>query len=339
VTTTKLSIPALLVALSLISFVSVSAQTTGKPLNLVAPTGTGRVIVPPPGDLDWKSIFLYDNGARPVMQASSKSTGIVVSWVLFPNLTGSSKPNVCRDDVINAAMRAISPTPEMSNIKNIKKADHAPLNGQAIATGSYFVVEFADLKVHEQNLFGVASSPTVCANIHISKTAYTPADDAAMSAMLDAFVFDPDYKATAVDYMTLGSIFYRITKAYDAAAVYYQRALDTLPANSPLDIRRYVVDQLAMSYGISGQVKKSRAVNEAAIQSDPDYPLYYYNLACADAEQGKTADAKLHLQQAFDRRANTLKGETLPDPTKDDSILKLKKDKAFWEFVQSLPKS
>ncbi len=36
--------------------------------------------------------------------------------------------------------------------------------------------------------------------------------------------------------------------------------------------------------------------------------------------------------------ANTLKGESLPDPTKDDSILKLQKDKAFWTFVQSLPK-
>ena len=40
-----------------------------------------------------------------------------------------------------------------------------------------------------------------------------------------------------------------------------------------------------------------------------------------------------------ERRANTLKGETFPDPSKDDSILKLKKDKAFWTFVQSLPRS
>jgi len=46
----------------------------------------------------------------------------------------------------------------------------------------------------------------------------------------------------------------------------------------------------------------------------------------------------MHLQQAFDRRANVLKGESMPDPTKDDSILKLKKDKAFWAFVLTLPK-
>ena len=63
--------------------------------------------------------------------------------------------------------------------------------------------------------------------------------------------------------------------------------------------------------------------------TDPDYPLYYYNLACADAEQGKAADAKLHLQQAFDRKANTIPVEKLPDPTQDDSILKLKINKEF----------
>ena len=42
--------------------------------------------------------------------------------------------------------------------------------------------------------------------------------------------------------------------------------------------------------------------------------------------------------QVFGRRANVLKKESMPDPTKDDSILKLKKDKAFWAFVQTLPK-
>jgi hypothetical protein len=33
-----------------------------------------------------------------------------------------------------------------------------------------------------------------------------------------------------------------------------------------------------------------------------------------------------------------LKGESMPVPSKDDSILKLKNDKAFWAFVQALPK-
>ena len=88
--------------------------------------------------------------------------------------------------------------------------------------------------------------------------------------------------------------------------------------------------------GISGDVDGARRVFQDAIKTDPDYPLYYYNLACADAEQGKAKDAKVHLQQAFDRKANILPGEHMPDPTTDDSIAKLKKDKEFWAFVETL---
>jgi tetratricopeptide (TPR) repeat protein len=100
--------------------------------------------------------------------------------------------------------------------------------------------------------------------------------------------------------------------------------------------RRIATDQLEMSLSMSGDLKNSRAIAQQAIANDPDYPINYYNLACADAEQRDAANAKIHLQQAFDRRANTIKGEVMPDPTKDDSILKLKKDKTFWAFVETL---
>jgi hypothetical protein len=127
--------------------------------------------------------------------------------------------------------------------------------------------------------------------------------------------------------------------AYAAAAPIYEGALtlvDSVPDSTQW--RRVTTDQASMSYGIAGDLKHSRALNEAAILKDPDYPLYYYNLACADAEGGDAATARTHLEQAYARRANALKGETLPDASKDDSILKLEANKDFWAFVQSLPK-
>ena len=72
-----------------------------------------------------------------------------------------------------------------------------------------------------------------------------------------------------------------------------------------------------------GDLARSRALANRAIQADPDYPLNYYNLACADAEEGK----------------NTLPGESMPDPTQDDSIMKLKPDRAFWSFVENSRKN
>jgi len=224
----------------------------------------------------------------------------------------------------------------LSDIKQIKKADHILFNGKPLSTASFFVASVGDAKIAQQNTFGVSSSSTTCAEVHISMTSYKPTDDPVMTAQLEAFSFEPDYVPSAQDYFTLGTIFYNVIKSYQSAAIYYQRALDTLPANTALGAKRVLVDQLAMSYGISGQIERSRITIEAAIKADPDYPLYYYNLACADAEQHNAAGAKLHLQQAFDRKANTLPGETLPDPTKDDSILKLRKDQAFWSFVQTL---
>jgi hypothetical protein len=109
--------------------------------------------------------------------------------------------------------------------------------------------------------------------------------------------------------------------------------------DDPIKWRRIATDQASISYGMSGDLKRSREINIAAIAKDPDYPLYYYNLACADAESGDASATRTHLQQAFDRRSNTLPGEHLPDPSKDDSILKLKSNKGFWAFVQSLPKN
>jgi tetratricopeptide (TPR) repeat protein len=91
-----------------------------------------------------------------------------------------------------------------------------------------------------------------------------------------------------------------------------------------------------MAYGMSGDIAKSRALFEAAIVEDPDYPLYYYNLACADAEEKKLSDAQAHLQQAFARKANVIPGETMPDPTKDDSFLPDRDNKEFWKFVEGL---
>jgi tetratricopeptide (TPR) repeat protein len=331
----RLPIP-LLVLLSALPLHGIAQQTQApKSINLVTPNGNGRIVIPARTDVLRESLVLYDRGTRPVFFMASKNNQINVSYILFPNTTGSSSPQICRDDVLNAAIRSLTLAGK-PDVRQIEKDDHPLANGRAFAIGSFFVASSDGEKMHQESIFGVSANSTTCAEIHISKESYKPADEPLMKAQLNAFTFEPDYVPTPQDYFTLGNIFYSSTKSYESAALYYQRALDTLPANTELKSRRLLIDQLAMAYGISGQIKQSWAVNQAAIQTDPDYPLYYYNLACIDAELGHAADAKLHLQQAFDRKANTIPGEHLPDPTKDDSILKLKKDKDFWTFVQTL---
>ena len=190
---------------------------------------------------------------------------------------------------------------------------------------------------HQANLFGFAGDAKTCAEIHISGTGGSAAEQDAMKALLAGFTPHLAYQPNAMDYFRIGSILFK--SAPKLAAPYYKASLDAMPNDAKvLTPRRVVTDQLVMSLGMGGDTKGARAVAEKAILADPDYPLNYYNLACADAEEGNVAQAKTHLKQAFDRRANVIEGEPMPDPTQDDSILKLKSDPAFWAFVQSLPK-
>jgi tetratricopeptide (TPR) repeat protein len=138
------------------------------------------------------------------------------------------------------------------------------------------------------------------------------------------------------DVFVYAQILYRRSE-FKAAASILEQALSMVRDGKDQEAaRRIVTDQAGMAYGISGDIPKARAIFEAAIVKDPDYPLYYYNLACADAEEGKLQDARSHLQQAFARKTNLIHGEAIPDPTKDDSFLPYRGNKDFWAFIDSL---
>jgi tetratricopeptide (TPR) repeat protein len=331
-------------ALSLLTLpiaIPLAAQQPNQ-INLVAATVSGRVEVPPATNWKFSRIDLYDDGARPVVTFNDPTTHLTLSVILFPNHSGNPTPEGCRKDALDPLLQHLD-TEAVLKDKTLDTRNTPA--GATLATGSYLIAnasKLTDTPIQQQNVFAFLGNAHTCAELHLSKVDYKPADLPLFNAALDQFIFDADYQPTSDDYAILAKTFYRTAQNFPAAAVYYQRALDTLPDTLPttqpptVPFRRYLTDQLSMSYAITGDIKRSREVNEQAIKIDPDYPLYYYNLACADAEQGNATDAHTHLKQAFDRKANTLPGEHLPDPTTDDSIKKLKKNKDFWAFVQTL---
>jgi hypothetical protein len=308
-------------------------QAASKPLMLATWFGTGGIALP--AGQDWKPEMLtvYDDGRRPVAQYRKGGNGPTVSFILFENLSGTPSAKGCRADAINPVLE--------QNSKLISKrvdGDAKSATGETLATTAYLIDMSPAVGHHQHNLFGFAGDAKTCAEIHISSVIETSADEDAMKAVLADSHPNLTYQPNAVDYFRLASVLFKNSPG--SAAPYYKSSLDAIPNNgSSITARRVTTDQLVMSLGMSGDMKDSRAVAEKAIVADPDYPINYYNLACADAEQGNATDAKMHLKQAFDRRANVLKGESMPDPTKDDSILKLKKNEAFWAFVMTLPKN
>jgi len=315
---------------------SASAQESAapqKPLMLITWFGPGGIALPI--GTDWKPELLavYDNIQRPVAQFNNPVSHVNVSYILFENHSGKATSEGCQEDAITPILQN-----QASVISNRKDDHFAGQSGQTFATTAFLVDQSVARIPHQRNLFGFAGDAKTCAEVHISSFGDDPGVLQAMQTVLAEFNPDLDYHPSAEDYFLFASILYK--EAPGLSAPYYKEFLNRLPPGpQTLSIRRVATDQLVMALGMSGDLKNSRAVAEIAIKDDPDYPLNYYSLACADAESGNAAGAQEHLQQAFDRRANVIKGESMPDPQKDDSILKLKKNKNFWSFVQSLPRN
>jgi tetratricopeptide (TPR) repeat protein len=187
---------------------------------------------------------------------------------------------------------------------------------------------------------GFVATGDVCGDLEFYSGKPIGSDDADIKGFFQSYDLDPAYAPRFGDVTSYAQILYQ-TQMYGAAAPLFERALTMVPENgapfqSARVARRVITDNAGMSYGIAGDVPKARAIFEKAIVEDPDYPIYYYNLACADAQEKNLPDAQRHLQRAFERKGNTLPGESMPDPTKDDSFLPYQSDKAFWSFVTSL---
>ncbi len=312
-------------------------QLMNKPAPAKAPkmlvTWYGPGGIPLPASVDWhlELFTAYDNAGRPLAQFHNERTGATISFLIFENQSGNPSSEGCRKDVINAIEKG-----EAKLISGSTTGDIPDGNGGKFATASHFT-HLAG-KVSNHDVFAFAGNAKTCAEVHASVLSGKPDEDKILNDALALFHPDLTFEPQWQNYFTQGTLFYKQSPMMGAP--FLDAAVKHIPAGTTdpeiVNARRIATDQIVIALGMSGQVQQARAYAERSIKLDPDYPLNYYNLACADAEEGKAADAKAHLQQAFDRKANVIPGETMPDPTKDDSILKLRNHADFWAFVQSL---
>lgn len=183
---------------------------------------------------------------------------------------------------------------------------------------------------------GFVATEDICGDLEFYSEEPISSNDPSLRETFESYRLDTAYVPQFNDVLMYAQILY-LHHLYKPAGPVFEEALGKLPDDkSHQTMRRVATDEAGMSYGIAGDIPKARAIFEAAIAKDPDYPLYYYNLACADAEEKKLLDARTHLQEAFARKKNMIPGETFPDPTKDDSFVPYKDNKEFWSFLQSL---
>jgi tetratricopeptide (TPR) repeat protein len=204
--------------------------------------------------------------------------------------------------------------------------------------------ELDGVPTNQKNIFGCLHKDGVFVDIHISKVFFKAADQPVFDALLQSFHFVP-WEATNTPVPTGNSLRlfqegsrYFIAHQYREAIAPYQKAFE-IEKNTPTlnkNLWRVLIDNLSISYGIAGDLTSARDALTYGVSKDPDYPLFYYNLACVTAQKGDLPDTKNYLKLAFERRENVIPGETFPDARVDDSFQKLLLQKEFRQFLASL---
>jgi len=136
--------------------------------------------------------------------------------------------------------------------------------------------------------------------------------------------------------MAQGSKLY-LAQNYRQAIGPYQQALDLEKKNATLTptMFRVLVDNLGISYGITGDLKHARETFEFGVGKDPAYPLFHYNLACAHAEMDDLDGTLAELALAYKFKQNIVAGEEFPEPRTDDSFQRYLKNPRFLAFLKS----
>lgn len=220
----------------------------------------------------------------------------------------------------------------------------------------YTIPEFDGVPVLQRNLFACISKDDVFVDIHLSKTFFKAGQEALFLSVLDSAHFIAKTATAAklpavlkqpagstapsqssLDYFRQGSGYY-IQGNYRAAIEPYQRALD-LEKQAPRLSKNYwrvLVDNLGMAYGLTGDLDRAEETFNYGLSRDSTYPMFYYNLACASAERNDMEKSMQLLQKAFSYKSNSIPGEGIPDPRRDDSFQRFLGDQRFRQLVDSL---
>jgi len=286
------------------------------------------------------------DGKEVQLQALKRADHLIISAFLqkvdFP-----AGPEKCRDEWWPGTQKALAV--QRGNLQESTK--------DGIARVESVIHEFQGVEAHQKDLHGYLGSRDLCAEIHISKPGFKPEDQKLFEQVLETVKLLPDEAATSSTtssganaavgapgpsqdtayYFSQGSQFY-LQRNYMVAAEYYQRALNLEKQNRTLskDMFRVLVDNLGMSYGISGKLPQAKQIFEYGLTQDTEYPLFYYNLACTYGEMGNMNKSLEQLRLAYKYKANMIAGETFPDPLRDDSFRNFVDNDKFVKAVNEM---
>jgi tetratricopeptide (TPR) repeat protein len=224
-----------------------------------------------------------------------------------------------------------------------------------LAVIEYLIPTAQKIPVRQKNFVACLTNEDVYVDLHFSKVQFHDSDESLFTDVLkkvritdaaasvptapsaDAAPAAPSAGEGSTDYLREGSRYY-LASDFRHAIGPYRAALDLEKKNPQLDQTtwRVLVDNLGMAYGITGDLKHAEETFDYGLSKDPNYPMFYYNLACVNAERNDMDKTIDYLKKAFALKANAIPGEGMPDPRQDDSFQRFMSDDRFRKFVDSL---
>jgi tetratricopeptide (TPR) repeat protein len=282
---------------------------------------------------------------RQYFLANDPATGLVFSAALEKG-NGPADSKTCPDYLRNR-VKSLPAGLIATEIRSSQIADFAVIE--------YLIPTAQKLPVRQKNFVACLTNDDVFVDLHLSKVQFHDSDESLFTDFLkkvriadispgastasspDAASAAPPSGENTMNYLREGSRYY-LASDFRRAIGPYQTALDLEKKNPQLDRTtwRVLVDNLGMAYGITGDLPHAEVTFNYGLSKDPDYPMFYYNLACVNAERNDMDKTIDYLKKAFALKANAIAGEGMPDPRQDDSFQRLMSDDHFRKFVDSL---
>jgi len=290
------------------------------------------------GPTTWEAQVRPD-GKETQMRAMDRQDHLLITAFL-QKVTFPASAEKCRDEWWAGTEKGLRN--RRVNLSGLQKTSTA-----AVARVEYVIPEVQGKKLQMKEIHAYLGSRDLCAEIHMSKVLFQPEDQKLFEEVLATVRLSAEQNAAESsapgagkkeEYLAQASRLFYQQRNYAEAAEMYQKALDLEKQDRTLSksFFRALVDNLGMSYGISGNLPKAKETFEYGITQDPEYPLFFYNMACTYGEMGKMDEALDQLRQAYKYKNNMIPGEQFPDPMKDDSFRNFVKDKKFVEAVKEM---
>jgi hypothetical protein len=280
------------------------------------------------------------SGRQAYLMASHPKNGIVIS-ITIEHVSQPPAPDECRRSLETRAASFGSPS-------GMRLGRFTGESGRLESPPSADVMEFLldqneFAAVRQKNFFACTTRANAFIDIHMSKVNFVPADQNVMEQILKTLRFvDADLSMapaieSSTELMAQGSRRY-LAHDYKGAIPSYERALEIEELKQRLspDMRRVLVDNLGMSFALTGDLDAAEEVFRFGISNDPAYAMFHYNLACTRAEKKDMAGAIEELRIAFRNKETMLKGESMPNPAKDDSFARFMNNAEFTRFLNEL---